>query len=127
MKQEEQLRKQLDEAVKADSKAFNDAPTGLSYDQFSDYMSETSDEVERISREYRLVQTPVFGEEPDADADVMSIKDFIDCCNDGGFIDYDGFGEYMKDGKLSDITIYPSDVTHNMVRKDFDTIVWYNR
>ena len=127
MKTEEQLRKELDEAVRADSMAFNEAPMGLDYDGFQDYMSKTSDEVERISREYRLIKVPVFGEEPDADADIMSIENFIECCNDGGFIDYDGFGEYMKDDKLSDICIYPSDVSHNMVRKDFDTIVWYNR
>jgi hypothetical protein len=127
MKTEEQLRKELDVAVKADTEAFHNCPLGLSYEGFQEHMAKTSNEVQRISREYRLIVTPVFGDEPDADADIMSIEDFIECCNDGGFIDYDGFGKYMKDGKLSDITIYPSDVSHNMVREDFDTIAWYNR
>jgi hypothetical protein len=128
MKKEEQLRKQLDEAVKADSEAFHNCPLGLSYEGFQEHMAKTSNEVQRISREYRLIVTPEFkGEQPGADDDVMTIEDFIECCNDGGFIDYDGSGTYLGEEGLSNIDIYPSDVDHDMVRKDFKKIVWYNR
>jgi hypothetical protein len=58
---------------------------------------------------------------------VMTLKEFIKCVKAGGFIDYDGFGRYVKDGQETNITIYPSDINYGAVRKEFDTIVWYNR
>jgi hypothetical protein len=69
---------------------------------------------------YDLSELPDYG-------DVMTLEHFIENVKDGGFIDYDGFGNYVKDGKMSNIEIYPSDVKHNMIRKDFDTIIWFNR
>jgi hypothetical protein len=59
--------------------------------------------------------------------DVMSLKHFIENVKDGGFINYDGFGNYVKDGKQSNIEVYPSDVRRNRIRTDFDTIIWFNR
>jgi len=70
--------------------------------------------------DYNLEDLPTYG-------DVMPLTEFIENVECGGFIDYDGSGNYVKDGKMSNITIYPSDVKHNMVRKDFDTIIWFNR
>jgi hypothetical protein len=43
----------------------------------------------------------------------MSLESFIDC--DGGGID--GSGNYMKDGLVSDISIYPSDIESGLIRK----------
>jgi hypothetical protein len=43
-----------------------------------------------------------------------------------GFIDDDGSGNYMKDGLVSDISIYPSDIESGLI-KDFDSIIWFNR
>ena len=74
----------------------------------------------RYITDYDLGELPTYG-------DVMALSEFIECVKCGGFIDYDGSGNYVKDGKMSNITIYPSDVKHNMVRKDFDTIIWFNR
>jgi hypothetical protein len=38
--------------------------------------------------------------EIDEYSDVMTVKDFIACCECHGFIDYDGYGCPVKDGKL---------------------------
>ena len=41
----------------------------------------------------------------------MTMEHFIDCCKDGGFIDYDGFGYYATETQQSNRTVQPSDVT----------------
>ena len=73
-----------------------------------------------------MEKEPVFDELSDY-GDVMPLTAFIECVKDGGFIDYDGFGYYVRDGKESDIMIHPSDIKRGNVRKDFDTIIWFNR
>lgn len=80
----------------------------------------TLDRERRMIMPYELKELPDYG-------DVMSLKEFIACVNEGGFIDYDGHGYYVKDNKESNIMIIPSDVDHNSVRTDFDTVVWFNR
>jgi hypothetical protein len=82
--------------------------------------------IANLDREKRLIMPYEFDELPDY-GDVMPLADFIQYVNDGSFIDYDGHGYYVKDNKESNIMIIPSDVKHNSVRKDFDTIVWFNR
>jgi hypothetical protein len=57
----------------------------------------------------------------------MSLKNFISNVKSGGFIDYDGFGRYVRNNEESDITILPSDIKHKSIRKDFDTIIWFNK
>ncbi len=86
-------------------------------------------EVNRINvlnREKRMIMIPEF-EELSECGHVMPLKEFIKEVKAGGFIDYDGFGSYIKDNKASNIHIYPSDVDHNSIRKDFDTIIWFNK
>ena len=80
----------------------------------------------KLETKLRMEKEPVFSELPDY-GDVMSLKDFIENVKCGGFIDYDGYGNYVKDGKETDIEIYPSDVKKGNIRKDFDTIIWFNR
>jgi len=80
----------------------------------------------KLDREQRMLKTPEFKKISNY-GDVMSLESFIECVKDGGFIDYDGFGRYVKDDKESDINIYPSDIGYGAVRKDFDTIIWFNR
>ena len=82
--------------------------------------------ISEVSRKMRAIQVPIFREIPDY-ADVMSIEEFKDSCLWGGFINSDGTGRYVKDGKESDIYIYPSDFKHNFVREDFDSVAWYNK
>jgi hypothetical protein len=55
----------------------------------------------------------------------MSLESFIENCDGGGFIDDDG-GNYMKDGLVSDISIYHL-ILRVVLIKDFDSIIWFNR
>jgi len=121
-----EIRDLYNDAAKKFGKAFNEAPENMDFIEFNKYMNKTGDVLSEISRELRLREEPTFSE-LDNTGDVMSLKDFIDFCECGGFIDHDGFGYYVRDGKMSDIKIFPSDIKHNKYRKDFDTIVWYNK
>jgi len=75
----------------------------------------------------------------------MTLSEFIEACETGCFIDYDGVGYYATGSKMSDKTIYPSNVTGNgeelnmetgeikrvKVEKQIDAsfthVVWFNR
>jgi len=79
------------------------------------------------------------------DSDVFTIEEFIKMVKEGCFIDYDGCGVYATDKEMSNITIYPSDITGRTDRfnektgkmeivsikkklnKNFTHVVWYNR
>lgn len=86
-----------------------------------------TEKINELDRERRLIMPAEIVDDIPDYGDVMSLKGFIECCESGGFIDYDGSGDYVKDGKRYNISIYPSDVENNAIRKDFDTIVWFNR
>ena len=97
-----------------------------SWEEFCEYMKPEWDELAKLDRERRMLMTPEFDVLPDY-GDVMSLEHWLECVAEGGFIDYDGHGYYVRDGKESNIMLHPSDVKHNSVRKDFDTIIWYNK
>ena len=59
------------------------------------------------------------------DDDVMTVEKWISCCEGGGFIDYDGYGYPMKDGKKSTTPIRPSQ--RNQLPEGTTHISWYNR
>jgi hypothetical protein len=63
----------------------------------------------------------------DSCGDRMTIEHFKACVGEGGFIDYDGYGTYIKDEKMSNIDIAPSDVKAGMIRPEFDEIIWFNK
>lgn len=126
MNEEKRLLKKLEDARNLNQKVFDKCPHGLSYDRFMAYMEESNKKVSKASRKYRMIKKPTYSELPDF-GDVMSLEDFIDNVKSGGFIDYDGSGNYVKDGMESDITIYPSDYDFGAIRTDFDTIIWYNK
>jgi hypothetical protein len=58
--------------------------------------------------------------------EIMKIDDFISCCRDGFFTDYDGFGYPVK-GTLANrhMRIYPSNLS--IIPSDATHIVWYNK
>lgn len=126
MRDIETIKKELDLAREENNKAFQTAPPDMGYEKFMAYMEPTNNKVGELSREYRFVVEPNYGELPDY-GDVMTLDEFIGCVESGGFIDEDGSGNYVKDGKMSDVSIFPSDVKHNSIRKDFDTIIWFNK
>ena len=96
------------------------------YEEYQEYIRPEYKKINELGRQLRMIKSYKLTELSDF-GDVMSLEHFIDCVDCGGFIDYDGFGHYVKDGKESDVEIHPSDIKHNMVRKDFDTIIWFNR
>ena len=100
--------------------------TERTWEEFQEYVKEELDELSELSREKRMIMPYEMEEIPDY-GDVMSLKDFIECVKNGSFIDYDGFGHYAKDNMMSNVAIIPSDVEHKAIRKDFDTLVWFNR
>lgn len=67
-----------------------------------------------------------YGCVPDGEDDVYTIDEFCSFCNDGQFIDYDGFGHPVRDRLLDPkITIKPSRL--DLIPSDATHIVWYNR
>ena len=72
------------------------------------------------------------------DDDVYTMEDWINNVKVGGFIDYDGFGDYAIDGYkyqppcnednvYAEPWVYPSDVKKGKINMGFTHIVWYNR
>jgi hypothetical protein len=100
------------------------------FDQYNkernDYCQPHLEELIKLKLEYRLTKPYKLEPVPDY-GDVMSLIDFIDCVKEGGFIDYDGYGRYIINNYMTDIEIYPTDVKNNYLRKEFDTIIWFNR
>lgn len=125
MKTIEQINKELDLAREAYDAKWNER-TERTWEEFEKYSELEAKQVAELSRQKRMMMPYEMEEIPDY-GDVMSLEDFIVCCKEGNFIDYDGYGQYAKDNMMSNVTIFPSDVVHNMIRKDFDTVVWFNR
>ena len=96
------------------------------WEEYSEYLRPENRKIAELGRERRMIM-PYELEELPTYGDVMSLEDFIECVKAGGFIDYDGYGHYVKDGMETNISIHPSDVKHKAIRKEFDTIVWINR
>lgn len=96
------------------------------FDEYQEYLNPENDIIGKLSDERRMIQSyelsplPTYG-------DVMSMKDFIESCESGCFIDYDGHGNYVKDGMMTNIGIFPSDIDNGNIRKEFDTMIWFNR
>lgn len=124
----ETLKERLEKASKEQNEAWNNTPDGLSYTEYCKYLEPFTDKVESISNEYRykidkyeLSKIPKYG-------DKMTLQEFVGYCECGGFIDYDGSGNYSDGKKESDIAIYPSDITkYKRYRTDFTHVIWYNR
>ena len=55
------------------------------------------------------------------------MEDFIDYCECGAFIDYDGDGQYATKTQVINLYIKPSHVIKKQHLTKFSHIVWYNR
>ena len=122
----EQIEADLEKANEAYYKKFNEPNDRKSWDDFLRYAKKEIEDMDRLSREKRMMMPYELDDIPDF-ADVMPLKEFIACVEGGGFIDYDGSGNYVLNGKETNITIYPSDVEHGAIRWEFDSVAWYNR
>jgi len=96
------------------------------WNEYEEHMSPEWRRLSKLSSEARMIM-PYELNEMSEYGDQMSLKEFLSNVKCGGFIDYDGYGYYTKDGKETNVIILPSDVKHKKVRKDFDSIIWFNR
>jgi hypothetical protein len=78
-------------------------------------------------RKIRMEMPAILMDAIDEDDDIMKLDDFRESVKSSFFTDYDGFGCYVRDGKKTNIKIYPSDFQYNSIRPDFDTIAWFNK
>ena len=121
------VKERYEKARKIHSEKWQISLDKPSWEECKAYLEPYARELAIASREYRLIKEPIMEKIDDEIGDRMSIRDFSDCCKSGGFIDYDGFGRYVRGNEESDIEIYPSDVIKGKVRKDFDEIIWFNK
>lgn len=118
------LRKLVDEKEKqwyGDRKNDN-----KSFDEYWEYVYDEKKELAKLDRKRRMIMPYTLSEIPSY-GDVMTLDEFIAACKEGWFVDSDGTGYYGKDGKETDVYIYPSDISHRAIRKEFDSVIWYNK
>ena len=61
-----------------------------------------------------------------SDRDIYSVKEFLEMCEDGTLIDYDGFGHPIKDGYLDPASFIVPSQRHS-IPADVTHIQWYNK
>jgi len=72
--------------------------------------------------------TPFEWEELPTYGDLFTIESWLGNVECGGFIDYDGYGNYATKDKMSNKEIRPSHVKKFPIRDtEFTHIVWFNR
>ena len=76
--------------------------SGSKYDTYDEYeiaVAPFQAKLRALDRELRMIIPYELMNEIADDDDVMSLKEFIHAVKLGFFIDYDGYGRYVKDGK----------------------------
>ena len=62
---------------------------------------------------------------------VLELKEFIEYCKNGNFIDYDGFGYYSNSRIVhednDELRVYPSLITGGIIKHEYKYVHWYNR
>lgn len=100
----------------------------LPFDEWFEMLKPEATILSQLCRIKRFVEPVTSWDELPDYGDVYSIEEFKGMCECGGFIDYDGHGNYVKDGKESNVMVKPSDIMAGFVRdKEFDSVVWFNR
>lgn len=122
----EELDLEIEKIEESYERKLNEFDFSKSFEEFTKFMQPETSILASLSRKRRMITGYNLSDIPDY-ADVMSLQEFIDACNCGGFIDSDGFGHYVLDGKETDIDIFPSDIKHKCIRKEFDSVAWYNK
>lgn len=60
--------------------------------------------------------------------DFMAVPDFLDYCDGGSFIDYDGSGHLATKNGESLVTIFPSKARKTLSQNPWAThVMWFNR
>lgn len=69
---------------------------------------------------------PNYIEDPPDYGDLMTVNDFLEACDVGAFVDYDGSGYPVKDGKMArNIRVVPSN--RSSIPADATHVVWFNK
>ena len=105
-----------------------DADEGGNWEGFLEKTKDVREEMSRLSYEVALLE-PIKYEDIPEYGDLMTLEHFKDCCDAGGFIDYDGSGNYALKDKMSNKSVSPSDIKKGRYRdkEEFTHIVWFNR
>src|ERR1035437_8129243 len=122
-----QLKKEIAEQERLLHIAINSAIKYDTYDEYEIAIAPFQAKLRALDRELRMIMQYELIDKIDNDDDVMTIKEFINAVKSGLFIDTDRYGRYVKDYKKTNIIILPSDVKYQKIRRDFDTIVWFNK
>jgi len=96
------------------------------YSEYLELTSKEDKEINELDRRLRLIRPYEVTDIPDY-GDVMTLNEFKNFCRNGMFVDSDGYGHYIDDDKMTDITIHPSDVKHKSLRYSLNKIIWFNR
>lgn len=79
------------------------------------------------TQKVKFSATGRYGCGPGDEDDVYTIEEFLQLCDSGSFIDYDGFGYPVKDSMADpSIMVNPSSAKYS-IPKDATHIVWFNR
>ncbi|MFA5207542.1 MAG: hypothetical protein WC428_02680 [Candidatus Paceibacterota bacterium] len=131
---EEQLKK-IDEyvivlekiVVEKDKEWYADKKNdNKSFEEYWEYVYYEKMELAKLDRKRRMIMPYELSPIPSY-GDVMTLDEFIEACKEGWFIDSDGSGYYGKDGQETNIPICPSDMKHRAIRREFDSVIWYNK
>ena len=123
----EEIQAEIRKQEKLLSAAIKKSDKYPTYEEFEIVIAPFQAKLRTLDRELRMLLPCELIDDVKTDDDVMSIGEFINAVKSGLFIDYDGYGRYVKDGKKTNIQILPSDIKYRAIRKEFDTIVWFNK
>jgi len=128
-KELEKLIKKRDVARKEYNKIINSLDaTKLSFYEWQEALEPYSDKISDLNHQIDLI-TPIEWKEIPDYGDLMTMEDWLDCVESGGFIDYDGSGRYSDGKRMANKPVYPSDVEAGRLLKEteFTHVVWFNR
>ena len=100
---------------------------GLSWDEFCKKAKKEREGLYFIDKYKRLKKDPIVEYGKEWKGDTYTMEEFKKMVNDGIFTDDDGYGYYATETSKSDVFIYPSDITENLIRVDFSHVIWFNK
>lgn len=126
LEQLQKMEQEWQDALSKNEDSFHKKSAG-DFNAYSDLCQPYHDLINTINRRIRMIMPVELEEELRKDDDVMTLDEFKEAVKSGMFIDYDGHGRYVKDGRVTNVLIFASDCESKSIRKDFTEMVWYNR
>ena len=125
-----QLKEDLERAWDNYEKKQNSLDIGtLSLQEWEAALNPYTEKINNINHKIKLIEDIEWGDIPEY-GDLMTMKDWLYSVECGGFIDYDGHGNYSDGERLAENKmIKPSHVKNNRILKnpEFTHVVWFNR